>query len=71
MRVSNDLAERGCAKKRLCVVTLQWRLRRDFMLRRWFRLAYLLRSCSDFPNLVLGVGKCCVVVVIIKYTLWL
>ena len=39
-----------------------WRLRRDFVLLRRFRLAFLRRLCSAFPSLVLGLGKCCMVV---------
>ena len=37
---------------------------RDFVLRRRFRLAFLLRLCYGFPSVVLGLDKCYMVAVI-------
>ena len=61
MRVSSDLTVMSRAIKMLCAMMLQWRLRRDFVLRRRFRLVFFLRLCSDYSSLVLGLGRCRVV----------
>ena len=70
-RVSSDLNVTSRVIKIMCAVTMGWRLRRYFVLRRLFRLAILLRLSSAFPSPVLELGKYWVIVALGAIFVWL